>query len=240
VGGVSAEAVIWHDLECGGYRADLGYWRGLARRHDGPVLDIGAGTGRVALALARAGHRVIALENDAALAEELGRRAAGLPVEVRCADACAFTLAPPLALAIVPMQTVHLLERRDAFLRCARRALVGGGTLAVALLGAGVEPFELELAADEVLLDGVRYASAPTALRRGEAGSVVIERRRSRHAAAGLPRSELDRVTLRRCDSATLAREAAAAGFALAGVDVIAPTHDHVGSEIVRLEAVAS
>ena len=237
---MSAEAVIWHDLECGGYRADLGYWLALADRHDGPLLDIGAGTGRVALVLARAGHAVIALERDRGLAAELRRRAAGLPVDVLCADACEFAPARTVALAIVPMQTVHLLERRDAFLSCARAALVAGGTLAVALLGAGVEPFELELPPDEVQLEGVRYESTPTALRRLEAGTVVIERRRSRHGADAAARSELDRVTLHPCDAATLTREAAQAGFAPAGVDEIGSTHDHAGSEIVRLEAVGS
>ena len=51
-------SVIWHDLECGGYREDLPLWRALADRAGGPVLDVGAGTGRVALDLARAGHEV--------------------------------------------------------------------------------------------------------------------------------------------------------------------------------------
>jgi len=240
---ISAEAVIWHDLECGGYRADLGYWRALATAaaHGAPVLDVGAGTGRVALALARAGHEVIALERDGALASELARRAAAMPVAVRCEDACAFALPSPVALCVVPMQTVHLLEDRDAFLRCARAALRAGGVLAVSLLGAGVEPFELELEPDAVSLGGVRYESAPTALRRvGEAGAgaVVLERRRSRRGdEGGEPRSELDRVTLRDLDAATLAGEAAACGFALAGVDEIAPTLEHAGSEIVRLVA---
>ena len=35
---MSAEAVIWHDLECGGYSADLPYWHALARRSGGTVL----------------------------------------------------------------------------------------------------------------------------------------------------------------------------------------------------------
>ena len=50
-------SVIWHDLECGGYAEDLALWRELAMRHGGPVLDVGAGTGRTAIMLARAGHR---------------------------------------------------------------------------------------------------------------------------------------------------------------------------------------
>ena len=123
----AADAVIWHDLECGGYRADLPHWLALAERHAGAVLDVGAGTGRVALALARAGHSVLALERDAALAGELARRAEGLAVEVIRADACSFTLAAPVALAIVPMQTIHLFADRDAFLRCARALACAGG-----------------------------------------------------------------------------------------------------------------
>jgi SAM-dependent methyltransferase len=234
---LSSDAVIWHDLECGGYSADLPEWHALARRHAGVVLDIGAGTGRVALSLARAGRPVIALEYDGELAAELTRRAAGLAVEVLCADACSFTLPSPVSLAIVPMQTIHLFSDRPSFLRCAMRALQPGGVLAVALLGDGVEPFELELEADAVQLGAVRYESAPTALRRRD-GAVLIERRRSR-IANGSSHSALDLVRLADCDRATLLAEARSAGFEPLGHLVVAPTADHAGSEIVCLEVPA-
>ena len=39
------EAVIWHDVECGGYGADLPLWRELARSADGRILDLGAAQG---------------------------------------------------------------------------------------------------------------------------------------------------------------------------------------------------
>ena len=74
-GGGSAVSVIWHDLECGAYAEDLPLWRALAAEHGDPVLDVGAGTGRVALDLARAGHRVTALDRDPELLEALARRA---------------------------------------------------------------------------------------------------------------------------------------------------------------------
>ena len=45
--------------------------RSRPQRGAGPVLDVGAGTGRVALALARAGHEVIALDADPELLGEL-------------------------------------------------------------------------------------------------------------------------------------------------------------------------
>jgi SAM-dependent methyltransferase len=234
---MSTDAVIWHDLECGGYSADLPEWHALARRHAGVVLDVGAGTGRVALSLARAGIRVIALERDSELAAELRRRAGDLAVEVLCADACAFTLAATVSLAIVPMQTVHLLADRPAFLACARRALRPRGVLAVALLGEGVEPFELELEPDAVQLAGVRYESAPTALRRRD-GAVLIERRRSR-IADGTAQSALDLVRLADCDGETLVAEAVSAGFRPLRNRTVAPTAEHAGSEIVCLEVPA-
>src|SRR4051794_41853681 len=72
---------LWHYLECGGYRADLPVWRALADEAGGPVLDIGAGAGRVTVDLAARGGPVVALDPHAALLEALEQRAAGLPVE---------------------------------------------------------------------------------------------------------------------------------------------------------------
>ena len=77
----TAEAVrpvseaIWHDLECGSYGEDLALWRRLADAQPGAVLDVGAGTGRTTLPLARAGHAVLALDLDDALLEVLRERA---------------------------------------------------------------------------------------------------------------------------------------------------------------------
>ena len=87
--GDARDRVRWHDLECGGYAVDLGLWRELAAAADGPVLDVGAGTGRVALDLARHGVRVTALDVDGALLAELAARAGaeGLDVPVLEADA---------------------------------------------------------------------------------------------------------------------------------------------------------
>lgn len=235
---MSSADVIWHDLECGAYHADLPLWRALAAtRATGAILEIGAGTGRVTLDLARSGHHVLALERDGELAAELRRRGAELPIEVICADACDFSIDTRVALCIVAMQTVQLLADRPAFMRCVLDALEPGGLLALAVLGRDVQPFDLELAADVTEHDGVRYVSAPTALRE-RVDSVLLERRRT--VFDGTAESvSLDVATLARLEPATLAAEGLAAGFAYRGLLTIAATDQHAGSQVVMLEAMS-
>jgi SAM-dependent methyltransferase len=229
------DAVVWHDLECGSYDADLPLWLGLAETAGGRVLDIGAGTGRVALPLARAGHPVVALDRDPVLLAALHERAAGLPVTCACADACDFHVAGSFALCVVPMQTIHLLADRPAFLRCAHRCLAPGALLALALLGDGVEPFEAELEPESTARDGVLYESRPTSLRL-DGRAVVLERRRERTDAAGM-RARADVVRLEAVGPAELIAEAAAAGFGARRSRTIAPTDDRAGSIVLVFAA---
>jgi SAM-dependent methyltransferase len=99
----------------------------------------------------------------------------------------------PVALAIVPMQTIHLFADREAFLRCARRALAPGGLLAVALLGEGIEPFELELEPDAVQIDAGALREHPNGAaarrRRGAARTPPLTHRGGR-LAHGRDRSD--------------------------------------------------
>jgi len=130
---------VWHDLECGAYREDLPLWRELADRTGGPVLDIGAGTGRVTLDLAARGVEVVALDFCPPLLTALARRGEGLPVSTAVADARDFRLGRQFSLILVPMQTLQLLggpSSRGAFLRCALAHLRPGGLLAAALADA--------------------------------------------------------------------------------------------------------
>ena len=87
---MTSPEVVWHDLECGVYAEDLPLWRELAG--DGPVLDLGCGTGRVTLDLAARGIPVVGLDHDPVLLAALSARAEKLPVETVCADARAFDL----------------------------------------------------------------------------------------------------------------------------------------------------
>jgi SAM-dependent methyltransferase len=254
--------IIWHDLECGSYSADLALWRELADAHpDGPILDIGAGTGRVTLELAATGRRVVALDRDPVLLAALAQRAGQLDVEVEtvCADARTFTLPDDerVALCIAPMQTVQLLggqAGRLEFLHHARAHLIRGGLLACAVL-TDVEPFARDdggaLPWPETRTGRVfHYSSQATGVRMDDQ-RVTIERERRivpvrgfEHVAPSeLPatvegeRIEHDVIGLDCLTPAELEREGTAVGLHPEPARHIAPTADHSGSAVVMLRA---
>lgn len=234
-------SVIWQDLECGTYAEDLPLWRELAATYGAPILDVGAGTGRLALHLAAGGHRVIALDLDQELLDELARRADGLPIDTVRADARDFELGRTFALCVVPMQTIQLLggrEGRASFLRCARRHLRPDGVVALAI-AEELEVFELQDGFPPVLPDirevgGVVYSSQPTAVRAVDAG-FVLERRREVVEAAGEHTVSEDVIRLDRLSAAQLEREGKAVGLRRRGRARVPATRDYVGSTVVIL-----
>jgi SAM-dependent methyltransferase len=228
---------IWHDIECGAYTADLPLWEELAA--GGTVLDVGAGTGRVALRLARAGCAVTALDLDPGLLAVLAARARaeGLDIPTVVADAAAFTLDARFALIAVPMQTIQLLPgaaARAGFFASARRVLAPGGLVALAI-AVELETFEGDFLPppDVGESDGTRYESQPTAVR-AVPGGTRIERLR-RVISGGNHVTERDVIVLAAVTPDSLVAEAAAAGLRLDEVRGIDPTPDHVGSEVVLL-----
>jgi SAM-dependent methyltransferase len=232
--------VLWHDIECGGYDLDLPLWRELADREGSPVLDVGAGTGRVALDLARRGHEVVALDRDQALLDALSDRGAGLAVSTVAADARGFDLGRRFGLIIAPMQTVQLLggrEGREGFLRCAVAHLATGGLLAAALADA-LEAFDAEHdeppRPDLREIAGVVYASRPVAVR--DLGDrAAIERVREVVARDGTRTVSDDVIELDRVEAEELAVEAAALGLRAEAPRRVPQTLDYVGSTVVML-----
>ena len=233
--------VIWHDIECGTYDADLTLWRDLALEAGGPVLDVGAGTGRVALRLAGEGLDVTALDRDEELLEALSGRAeaAGLEIEIVRADAAGFELPSRYALIAVPMQTLQLLpdeSAREGFFASARRALLPGGLVAAAIADA-LEAFDEQAVLptpDVGEADGLQYLSQPVAVRE-RPGSVRIERIRQVVAPDGSRTSEDDLIELRTVSAEGLAAEAEPHGLVAEPPLEIPATLDHVGSTVVML-----
>ncbi|HEX3668221.1 MAG TPA: class I SAM-dependent methyltransferase [Acidimicrobiia bacterium] len=239
------DEVIWHDAECGAYDGDLVAWEELCSHHDGPALELGAGTGRLALHLARRGHDVVAVEREAKLAAELERRAAaeGLPIEVVTADARELALGRRFGLVIVSMQFIQLFleaDERVAVLEVCARHLAPNGAVAAAIVE-GVPDILLPADASAALPDmreagGFVYVSQPTGSTAGD-GVISSKRRRQRVSPEGEIETidHVDRLAV--LEEGVFEAEAERAGLRRAGAVTVPPTDLHVGSEIVLLEA---
>ncbi|CAN5485126.1 hypothetical protein BH10ACT11_BH10ACT11_08790 [soil metagenome] len=238
------QAAIWHDVECGSYEADLSLWRSLAADNPGRVLELGTGTGRVALDLARRGTSVVALDFDQQLIDALGERAAGLPLEAVAGDMIDFDLSERFSLVLAPMQVMQLLAAADrpACFERVRAHLEPGGAFAVAIVeGAppaaqAPEHGPIGTLPDIVDREGWVYSSLPLGVAiDGE--TMVVQRLRQIVSPDGeLTESEsTDRLAL--LDAETIESEARACGLLPAKRYEVAATDAHIASMVLLLEA---
>jgi SAM-dependent methyltransferase len=112
----------------------------FARESGGSVLELGCGTGRLLIPLAREGVRITGLDNAPDMLELCRRKLLAEPEEVRrrvtlvAGDLREFVLEEEFALVFLACDTArHLLESEDA-IRCfvrAREALAPNGRLVV-------------------------------------------------------------------------------------------------------------
>jgi SAM-dependent methyltransferase len=141
--------------------ADAPFYVEIARQSGGPVLEIGCGTGRVLLAIARAGIEIEGVDNSSAMLRVLRTHLDGESTEVRGrvrlqeGDMRRFRLPKKFPLVIIPfrpLQHMYTLEDQLAALRTAAAHLVDGGKLAFdvfypkfELIPAGIDEEILEL-----------------------------------------------------------------------------------------------
>jgi len=244
---------IWHEVECGRYRADLPLWRELtasAAPGGAParVLDLGAGIGRVTLDLAAAGHELTAVDISPVLLEELARRAEALPVETVAADIRELALRQRgFDLCLVPMQTIQLLggERQRRALFAGATAHMREGALLACAIVTQAEEFDslagqLGPSPDRMELGGRAYFSRPLSVQ-VLAETIKIERERVVLPGDGPERwneeSEQDIVELDRVTEQQLWREAQSAGLSAEPTRLIGETEEHAASEVVMFRA---
>jgi SAM-dependent methyltransferase len=233
---VTAAPVTWHDVENGAYEADLPLWRELAAAGEGPILDLGAGTGRVAADLAARGHEVVALDNDPALLAALAERAP--EVTTVTADAREFDLSTAFGLVLAPMQLVQILGGQDARLAMLRRVhshLTDGGSFAAALAEPGDALPDGDASPplpDMLESEGWVFSSQPLSVRERN-GQVVVTRRRQAVSPAGDLREELVEIALELVSVDQFEVELRAAGFTGLERREIPETPDHIGSTVV-------
>jgi len=124
----------------GNYLEDISFFVEEAKRAGPPVLEVGVGTGRLALCLASVGIDVVGIDSSPAMLRVLARKRAGLPrlsgqVRTVAADMRRFALGERFPLAIIPFRTfLYLLTRADQrrALRAVWRHLRPGGRLVMA------------------------------------------------------------------------------------------------------------
>lgn len=233
-------AVVWHEAECGGYAADLPFWERLATERGGPLLDLGAGTGRVAIHLAARGHEVVAVDSDERLLAALGARAArdGLKIETVSADVRDLRLGGRFGLILAPMQLLHLLGgaggRARAWTAIATH-LAPGGLFAAAILREPLPPSgRPDPLPDVRKQDGWIHSSLPLDVRVGPE-AVELDRLRQLVSPAGELSEERVTTALDRLPLATLERETLTAGLELVATEAIDETAEHVGSLLLRI-----
>jgi SAM-dependent methyltransferase len=236
-------AAVWHEVECGGYAADLGVWEELTEAADGTALELGCGTGRVALRLARRGQPIWAVDADPALLHALEGQASreGLVIRTACADVRALALDRQFELIIAPMQLIQMLggeAGRRAALERAAAHLSGAGRVAAAIVERPAASVERATAAlpDVRERHGWVYSSLPTIVPTAD-GDLEIHRLRQAVSPGG-SLSEEDHVDrLDALDADRFEREASCCGLRPATRLEVPAADGYLGATVVVLRS---
>jgi len=237
------DPVVWHDAENGAFAADLELFERLASARPGGVADLGAGTGRVTLALAAAGHPVTAVDTDVALLDALADRARARDLAVataRC-DVRALDLGRRFPLIVAPMQLLHIVggeAGRRRTLAGVRSHLAPGGRFCAVVLA---EPLPTGVGRPDPIPDvrevaGWIHSSLPVEVRI-DADGIRMVRSRQLVAPDGALTEARHVIELDRFSLAELDRDADAAGLWVVGCERLPSTLAYEDSVAVLMEA---
>ena len=122
-------------------REDVGLWLSFAGRTDRPTLEVGCGTGRIALELARAGHAVVGLDPSREMLARARKKSDDLGLDIEWIEGALPDVAfepGRFGLALVPADVFLYCqdgEAQLAWLRALAAALHFNGRLALDLPG---------------------------------------------------------------------------------------------------------
>jgi len=154
----------YYDLDLAGYEEDVGIYENLGRRHDLPVLELGVGTGRLAIPLLRAGMHVVGMDRSEAMLAVAGRKVEALRPQRLASnlrllkeDMTDYDLGQSFGLICSALGgLMHLRSQEDQMraLECARRHLASDGLLVIDL--PSFQPQEWEPGVQPLTLDWTR------------------------------------------------------------------------------------
>ena len=137
---IYGEFSAFYDLYVGDWLGDLPLYLEHANRIQSPILEVGAGSGRLTVPLARSGHEIVAVDISPSMLRLLGARLEKEETNVRGrvriveTDLCDLDLASQYDLILVPFYTFNYLltpRRQLAALCRLRHHLASGGRLLV-------------------------------------------------------------------------------------------------------------
>lgn len=117
---------------------DVAFYVNAVKKYGDPVLELGCGTGRITMAIAEAGYRIVGLDISEKMLERAGEKRAARRREARerlhlvQADMTDFDLGEKFRLIVVPFRPFqHLLEidQQIGCLDCAKKHLAANGRL---------------------------------------------------------------------------------------------------------------
>ena len=112
---IYGEFSTFYDLYVGDWLEDLPLYLKYARGTQTPILEVGAGSGRLTVPLARAGHEIVAVDDSPSMLRLLRERLEQEGTDVRGrvriveGDICDLDLAIPHDLILVPFYTFNYL-----------------------------------------------------------------------------------------------------------------------------------
>ena len=153
-----------YDFSYADFTEDIEFYENLARAVDGPILELGVGSGRVAFPLAEAGYEVVGIDTSPSMLDRAQRRLAAAKLkkgrlELVAADMTGFDLGRRFGLILIAADTFqHLLTTKEqrACIECVARHLAPGGLFVLSVRSPASVEWESGGTPSPLLLDWTR------------------------------------------------------------------------------------